>query len=180
MTLCTALVSRARRFLSEEDGTSLVPFAIWTPLVLILILSTIELGTVTIRNTALERAMDDSVRDLRIGTGTVTDHATLKAAICESAAVLPDCTDNLQLEMVALDMRDWTAPPSSADCVDTALPVTPNRAFQNGTENEMMLLRACFKYRPVTPAGTIASHLATDNEGFTAIVATSAFVHEPL
>jgi hypothetical protein len=42
-----------------------------------------------------------------------------------------------------------------------------------------MLLRACYKYRPITPAGTISSSLSKDASGYTALVATTAFVHEP-
>ena len=44
----------------------------------------------------------------------------------------------------------------------------------------MMFLRACYKYTPITPAGTLSSNLPKDAEGYTALVATTAFVHEPL
>ncbi len=166
------------RFLRDETGSMVVPFALWMPVFLVLILSSIELGTVTIRHTALERAVDENVRDLRLGIAP-TGADALKAAICQSAAVLPNCEQNLQLEMVALDLRNWTAPPAQADCVDTTQTINPQRNFQYGAQQEVMLIRACFKYRPVTPAGTLSSSLATDDEGYTALVATTAFVNEP-
>ncbi len=169
-----------RRFRDSEDGSMLVPFALWTPVFLGLILSSIELGTVTIRHTALERAVDETVRDLRLGTGEAMDHATLKQQICDSAAILPACMDTMHLEMVRLDMRDWSAPETSADCVDVSEAVNPQRGFEFGKGNEMMMLRACYKYQPITPAGTLSSSLAKDDDGYTALVATSAFVHEPL
>ncbi|MBO9467699.1 pilus assembly protein [Tropicibacter sp. R15_0] len=171
------LSSHLTRFRKEEDGNAVVPFALWMPVFLALILSSIELGTVTIRQTALERAMDDTVRDIRLGA--VSDHNAIKQSICDGAAVLPGCMDTLHLEMVSLDMRNWGGVIDAADCVDTSLPVTPNRAFTNGGSNEMMFLRACYKYQPITPAGTISSSLAKDAEGFTALVVASAFVHEP-
>lgn len=62
------LSSHLTRFRKEEYGNAVVPFALWMPVFLALILSSIELGTVTIRQTALERAMDDTVRDIRLGT----------------------------------------------------------------------------------------------------------------
>ena len=171
------LRSRLKSFSQDEHGSMVVPFALWTPIFLTLILSSIELGTVTIRQTALERALDDTVRDIRLGS--VTDHAAIKQSICDGAAVLPGCTDTLHLEMVALDMRDWDGIVNAADCADTAQPVTPNRAFENGASNQMMMLRACYKYKPITPAGTISSSLAKDDQGYTALVVSSAFVHEP-
>ena len=72
------------------------------------------------------------------------------------------------------------APAASPDCVDTNLTVTPMRSFVHGGQHETMLLRACFKYRPISPGGALASSMYKDDEGYTALVATSAFVHEPL
>lgn len=169
-----------RRFRDSEDGSMVVPFALWTPVFLGLILSSIELGTVTIRHTALERAVDETVRELRLGTGTNFDHASLKAQICQSAAVLPNCADQLHLEMVSLNLRAWQDPDRRADCADVGADANPQRNFEFGTANEMMMLRACYKYKPITPAGNLSSNLPQDAAGYTAIIATSAFVHEPL
>lgn len=169
-----------RRFRDNEEGSMVVPFALWTPVFLGLILSSIELGTVTIRHTAMERALDETVRDLRLGNGPSVDHATLKAEVCRRAAVLPGCEDTLHLEMLSLDMRNWETPPLQADCVDVAEAVNPQRNFSFGSANELMFLRACYKYKPITPAGTLSSSLPTDDEGYTALVAQAAFVHEPL
>ncbi|MFZ7093213.1 TadE/TadG family type IV pilus assembly protein [Primorskyibacter sp. 2E233] len=168
-----------KSFARDERGSMVVPFALWTPVFLGLILSGVELGTVTIRQTALERALDDTVRDLRLDVASNVTHDQLKAQICQGAAVLPDCENMLRLEMVSLDMRAWSAPATSADCVDVSQEVNPVRGFYRGGDQAMMLLRACYKYQPITPAGTLSSSLAKDEAGYTAIVATTAFVHEP-
>ncbi|WP_136443102.1 TadE/TadG family type IV pilus assembly protein [Pacificoceanicola onchidii] len=167
------------RFRTEESGSMVVPFALWTPVFLVLILSAIELGTVTIRQTALERAMDDTVRDLRLDSSALTTHDELKAQICATAAVLPACDEMLRLEMVSLDMRNWSAPEASADCVDVSQDINPVRSYYRGGDQEIMLLRACYKYQPITPAGTLSSSLAKDAAGYTAIVTSTAFVNEP-
>lgn len=172
--------AKLRRFRDSEEGSMVVPFALWAPIIIGVVLSTIELGAVTIRHTALERALDETVRDVRLGTGTNFDHDDLKLSICKSAAVLPNCMDTLKLEMVKLNMRDWSTPISSADCVDVAQPVNPLRSFEYGGTNEVMMLRACFKYTPISPAGYMSSSLQADGSGYTAIVATSAFVQEPI
>ncbi len=169
-----------RRFRSDESGSMLVPFALWTPFFLGLAVASVELGTATMRQTTLDRALDQAVREVKIGTGEQYTSDEIKEMICTRAPILPDCTDTLQLEMIGLDMREWEAPPMSADCVDTTLSVTPQRNFVNGGQHETMLLRACYKYRPISPAGMLAGHMHKDDEGYTALVATSAFVHEPM
>jgi hypothetical protein len=139
----------------------------------------VELGTVTIRHTMLERGLDKAVRTVRLNQNENLDHAALKQMICDNAGILPNCMDTLHLEMVSLDMMNWVEPPAGTDCMDIAEPVTPVRNFVVGSNQQMMLLQACYKYRPITPAGTIISSLAKDAQGFTALVSTSAFVHEP-
>lgn len=168
-----------RRFRDTEEGSMVVPFALWLPLFVGLILSGIELGAVTIRHTALERALDETVRDVRLGTGTNYTHDSLKTEICNTAAILPDCANKLKLEMVKMNVRTWVEPNRTADCIDTAFPVNPVRSFTYGRDNELMLLRACYKYSPISPAGGLSSALRQDDQGFTAIVSTSAFVQEP-
>lgn len=168
---------RAARFAKDESGSAVVPFALWSPLLIGLIVSTVELGTVTVRHTVLERSLDLVVRDIRLGA--TTDHTAMKQSICDRADVLPSCMDRLHIELMPLDMWNYSAPEQVADCVDTSEEVTPNRNFTHGASNEMMLVRACFKYRPITPAGTLSSSLAKDENGYTALVATSAFVNEP-
>lgn len=167
-----------RRFHRNESGVIAVPFAIWVPVFLIIIGSSVELGLLTARHAILERSLDESVRGLRIGTVDASANG-LKTAICDRASILPDCQTRLHLEMVSLDMRNWSAPNKSADCVDTTQEVTPNRNFEHGGNHEMMLIRACFKFRPATPAGLLGSALAKDAQGYSALVSASAFVHEP-
>ena len=171
------LMYRLRRFAKSETGSMVVPFALWMPVFLGLILASIEIGTVTIRATALERALDETVRDIRLGQAG--DQTAIKQSICDKAAVLPNCADRLHLEMVRLDMHNWEGVPNRADCVDTSEAFTPNRRFDNAGGGELMFLRACFKYRPITPAGNLSANLPEDAEGYTAITAASAFVTEP-
>lgn len=173
-----SLTSFLRHFRDRDDGSMVVPFALWMPVFILLIVSSIELGTITVRHTVLERALDQTVREIKIGTGAVT-HDQLKEAICNKTSVLPECMQTLHLEMIVLDMRNWSQPSDKADCIDAAEPVTPQRNFENGQGGEMMFLRACYKFKPVTPIGSLNASLTTDSQGYTGIVSTSAFVHEP-
>jgi hypothetical protein len=53
------------------------------------------------------------------------------------------------------------------------------RQFDPGQPNELMLLRACYKYKPITPVGSVGAAMPKDAEGYAAIVSFSAFVQEP-
>ena len=176
--MITKAKTALRRFVRGEEGSMVVPLALWTPVFMGLIVASVELGTVTIRHAALERAMDETIRSVRIGTGA-TDHAGIKQDICDSAAVLPDCANMLKLEMIRLDLRNWAAPPETADCVDVSEPFAPSRTFQTGGSNDLMYLRACYKYQPISPAGTLGATLAKDVHGYAALTAKSAFALEP-
>ncbi|SEF52141.1 hypothetical protein SAMN04488045_0311 [Thalassococcus halodurans] len=177
--MITSFNTNFRRFLKSEEGTSTVAFALWVPLFIGVIISGVELAALTARHTVLESSLDKTVREVRLGTGTIYDHNSLKTSICEKATILPECEANLQLEMVRLDLRDWTAPPAAVACVDTSDEVEPVVAFEYGRDNELMFLRACYRYKPVAPTTAMGSSLPKDSEGYTAIISTSAFVQEP-
>jgi len=169
-----------RAFLREEKGSAhTIEFVLWVPLFLVLIIATIEMGAMTMRHTQLERSLDSAVREVRLGTSTDITHSDMKAAICEGAPLLADCNATLQLEMIPLDLRSWTNPPNSIDCVDTTRDVNPLRQFDPGADNQLMYLRACYKYTPIAPLGQLAGSLYADDEGYTRVVSFSAFVQEP-
>lgn len=169
-----------RSFVRNEDGSAnTIEFVLWVPLFLIMIIATIELGALTMRHTQLERALDATVRDVRLGTGENLSHTALKQDICDMATLLTDCDSMLQLEMLPLDLRNWSNPPSNVDCSDTSQDVTPLRQFDAGTDNQLMYLRACYKYQPIAPTGVLAGSLYTDEQGYTHVVSFSAFVQEP-
>lgn len=179
-----SLLNSARHFWRCEEGaTQVVPFALTMPIFVGVIISGLELSALTARHTALERALDETVRDVRLGTGTLYDHTSLKTSICDRAAVLPDCMNTLQLEMVSLDMREWTDPPSDVQCVemtDDGTAVMPVVDFEYGRDNQLMFLRACYVFEPIAPTSYFSEAMVTDANGYSAIVSTSAFVQEPL
>lgn len=177
--MITKFCKRLGRFARDEAGVMTVPFALWSSVFIGITLSTIEVGAISVRHYGLERALDESVRDVRLNTGAELSHTELKTAICDRATLLPNCERALKLEMVALSFRDWTAPQATADCVDRTDSTIDPRAFETGLENQLMMLRACYKFTPISPIGFLSSALETASDGASAIVSTSAFVQEP-
>ena len=181
MNIRNKLFSRVslRRFFRAEDGSATVEFAITFPAMLFMLLSGIELGLVGLRHAALERAMDMTVRDIRLGTGSAPQHDEIKDLICARAGFIKECQTNLKLEMVQLDPFNWGGLDETPDCTDRSEEVAPVRSFVNGQSNELMVLRACAKIDPIFPTVGLGKNMVKDAAGQYALVSTTAFVQEP-
>lgn len=170
-----------KRFLRPEDGNATVEFAILFPLFVTLLVTSVEIGFITLRHTMLDRAVDLTVRDIRLGTGSAPQYGEIRDAICDRAPVIPDCQDNIKIEMIRMDLRAWTPPPADYDCINHAETVQPVRTFTNGMSNEMMLLRICAMFEPIFPLAGLGRDLKNNSPtGYTAMVTATAFVQEPL
>lgn len=168
------------RFRRDEDGAAVVEFAITFPSMLFLFLSGVELGMMSLQHQALERALDLTVRDIRLGTGSAPQHDEIKDLICERAGYFEQCGEHLRLEMVLLDPREWSGVPPGPDCIDKSEDVAPYRSFVNDAgENELMILRACVKIDPVFPTTGLGANMVTDGAGQYSLVSTTVFVQEP-
>ena len=168
-----------RRFTKSETGSATIEFAITFPAMVVVLLSGMELGFVNLRYSMLERAMDLTVRDIRLGTGTAPQHDEIKAMICARALYIDNCEENLRLEMIQVDPRNWVDISAEADCTDRTEEVAPVRTFVNGQDNELMILRACAKIDPMFPTSGLGADLASSADGQYALVSTTAFVQEP-
>lgn len=165
--------------LKDDKGTASIEFVIVFPFFLGLLLSSFELSLITMRETMLERALDLTVREIRLETGSAPQHDEIKTRVCARAPVIPDCEKNLRLEMVQVDPRNWVNPAEDFDCTDQSQDVQPVRSFVNGMDNDLMLLRACAKFSPTFPGAGLGNSLSKDAAGMAALVASSAFVQEP-
>lgn len=168
-----------KRFCRSEKGNSTIEFAITFPAVLAMLLSGIELGFVSLHHAMLERAMDITVRDIRLGTGTAPQHDQIKDLICMRAGFIDNCSSNLRLEMIQIDPRNWAMMPGAPDCTEQSEEVSPIRSFENGQDNEMMILRACAKLDPVFPTIGLGESMTKDAAGQYRLVSIAAFVQEP-
>ena len=170
-----------RGFCRREDGNATIEFVILFPIFITLLVSSVEIGFVTFRHTMLERAVDMTVRDIRLSTGNPPQYEQVRDAICERAPVIPDCQSNLKIEMIRMDLRAWTPPPADFDCINHEENVQPVRSFQNGMQNEMILLRICAMYKPIFPMSALGRDLRAGNaSGYAAMTTATAFVQEPL
>ncbi|MFN0115500.1 MAG: TadE/TadG family type IV pilus assembly protein [Paracoccaceae bacterium] len=170
---------RLRAAARSEEGSSTIPFVIFAPFFLILVVSSVEMGVLMVRHVMLERAVDLTVRGLRLGTYTPPNHDTIRRDICNLAGVIPNCLNALLVELRPVSKVTWQPLSSGPTCVDRAAVVQPVTTFTSGTGDEMMLIRACAKFVPLFPMSGLGFALPKDNTGAYALVAATAFVNEP-
>jgi len=172
-----AVAARLRRFRKADNGSSTIEFVILFPIFIIIFMSCFEAGMLMTRQVMLERAVDLSVRDLRLGHWAPPTHDEIKKTICNRAGIIPDCMNALLVELQPVSKSTWTPLPPQVTCQDKSNPITP--AFAGGAENEMMIVRACAITKPWFYATGLGLKLPLVDGEHYAIVSSSAFVNEP-
>lgn len=172
-------VHSVTRFVREESGSATVDFVLVVTFFAAVMGASFEIGIMNLRHAMLERGLDTAVRDIRLSTGDIPTFAETKTKICEEAYLLPDCENNLHLEMAVVDPRLFSPLADSVNCTNAAETAKPVVRFENGVDNQLMLLRACFSFKPMFPTTGIGSEITKDENGYAKFVSTSAFVQEP-
>ena len=173
------LRNRLARFRRDDGGNASIEFVIIVPVFIALLVFSIELSLITLRHALLERGLDLTVRQIRLGYAIPPDHPTIKNMVCDFSKLGGNCRENLRLEMKPVDIRAYASLDPIPDCTDAAEPTKPVRKFDPGQTNQLMLLRACLTYSPLMPEATLGRALAKDSSGQAAVVSMAAFVQEP-
>jgi len=171
--------SKLRSLRKREDGNATIEFAIMFPIMITMFLSSVEIGILTIRQVMLERAVDLTVRDLRLGHFVNPTQDALRTLICQRAAVVPGCMDSLLIELRPVSTTTWTPLSSDTTCKNRDEDINPAVTLNPGIAHEMVLVRVCAVFKPVFPSTTLAISLQKDALGGYALVTSSAFVNEP-
>ena len=168
------------RFGMSEDGAATVEFVIVFPVFMVIFVSVFEAGLLMTKMVMLDRALDLTVRQIRLatGSGTIT-HDAVKAMICANTVIIDDCEASLQLEMDVIPADTWTMPDTTADCVDREAEIEPVVNFTNGGENDIIFVRACLVVDPMFPNYALGLLLTKDASGGVRLLANSAFANEP-
>lgn len=180
-TLISRLHTWRLRFLRGEDGAVTIPTILFIPFFLLIFTSSIELATLSIRQSMLERAVDDTARILRLGIEPLPDHTTLKRSICNRIAIIPTCMEDLMIEVIEINKDTWTTSRAgtAVTCVDHSVVTQPETLILRGREDQLMLMRVCLKVKPMMSGAGIGAQLVKDASGEIALVVTTAFVNEP-
>ena len=132
-----------------------------------------------LRAVMFERATDIAVRGIRLSSGGQLEYDDIVAGICAETLVIADCENVLHLQLLPVNADTWTGINSGVRCVARDSDIQPLVEFQNGQENELMLLRVCAVVDPIFPSIGVGRSMPKDASGGYQVIASSAFVNEP-
>lgn len=167
------------RRLRANDGSSTVEFVIWFPLFMTLFLTSFELSFYGMRSMMLERALDMTVRDLRLGIGRPENLEQFKEKVCEKTILFQNCQNEISLDLQQVDQLSWNLPQGNIPCVDRAQGLKPATTYAPGGGGDLNLVRACLVRDPFFPTTPLVMGLPRDASGAVKIVAVSTYVNEP-
>jgi len=168
----------ARLLRRDRRGAAAVEFALVVPVLLAVIFSTLEAGWVMLQSIMLDRALDMTVRELRIGSFVNPTQAQMRERVCERALILADCNRTLALELLPI-VNPADYPADSARCVNRSSTIEPVLRFNAGVRSDIVFVRACYVVSPITPGMGLALALSKDSTGAVRLVSKSAFANEP-
>ena len=162
-----------------QEGSATIEFVIIFPAFFTFFLSTFELGMLEVRHVMMDRGLDLAVRQIRLGLLEPVTHEGFKQAVCDGAAIIPDCMNQIKLEMRRIDPFAWTAIPAAADCVDRNDANVAVREFTPGQSNQLMLIRACALFDPYFPTTGLGASLPRVSGGAYGLISAASYVVEP-
>lgn len=167
-----------RRIFGDRSGAAAIEFALVAPLFFAIVFSTIEAGWLMTKAIMLDRAVERTVRQLRLGTLPDISYDGVKRAICREAMIFSDCQNSLLVELIPIKTAG-DLPANNATCVDRSGTIHPTIRFDPGARAEEVFVRACIVVDPLTPFLGLGLALPKDASGGTSIVSSSAFMNEP-
>lgn len=186
---------KLRLFRRNEDGMATIEFVFWFPIFMITTYNGVEIGIVAYNHSNLERAMDETIQDVRMNRieeydssiGAQWTHTLLKQIICDKAGAIPNCFENFALEMTSIDQFASNQPVLSGAFQDPYCTDTPeevrgkdDQLFTPGTSNQLMILRGCVEINPLffgTALGRMVRFDPVDDQY--ELHVSTVFVHEP-
>lgn len=166
----------------RQDGSVTVEFVIVVPFLLSLFFASIDTGITMLRQVMLDRAVDMAVREVRLGRVPTGGAVTMAQLICERTQFLPNCEQNIAVEMMPVNTTDFAGLDAPIQCVDRELDITPALSFTpglGGNAQELMLIRVCVAADPFIRATAYLSAMPVNQNGQYVVVSRGIFVNEP-
>lgn len=173
---------RLDRLRHDQTGSATVEFVIIFPLVMMIFVMGLESGYYKIREAMLDRATSIVGRNVGLNRGDLASFTDLKSALCDRALIIPDCEDNIEVEMWMIDMIngnqtvEGTAPCVSGSASANLLSLAN---FRVAAANQLVVMRVCSMANPMFPTSLLATNMAVAGDDDYAVVAKVAFVMEP-
>lgn len=170
---------RLRQAATKEAGNATIEFVILFPAIMTIFLSAFEVSIYLTRSVMLDRAVDLSVRTLRLGDLDPQTPEELKRRVCEDTLIFSNCMNAMMIELTRVPTDTWTLPADNVTCVNRNEEIQPVVEFSPGNMNDVMIVRACAVLDPFFGTTPLVMDMPLDISGGYQIVAASTFVNEP-
>lgn len=170
------------RLMGREDGNATIEFAILFPVFMMFFMVVFELGLLMTRYMMFDRALDITVREMRLSDNRNFNEQDMKNLLCAQTVILANhCQEDLRLEMVRLDTSDTWNIPDDITCRQVTQTVQPTTEFITGQANDVMFVRACMAMEPFFVRAGLGEFLMRDSgSGKLFMTAKSALSVEPV
>ena len=169
---------RARLRRDGKKGSAAIEFAIVSPVFFLFLMGIIEVGTMYVANSVLQKATDDAARYIRTGqaqaAGMTQDQ--FRTYLCSRIAALLACDSNLQIDVENYSTSYNTAGYGTAIGSNGNLDSGLNN-YNIGSAGDVILVRVFYQWSPMTPL--ISPLLKNETNGKHLLAATAAFTNEP-
>ncbi len=180
MTHRSGIIRRLSDFIRDEKATSTMEFVIMFPVIITLFIGVFENGMILTRQALMERSLDEATRILRLASGLALSASDIEEAICNNTSAIPDCENVLVVDLRVVNRLTYEVPTPDVACVNrNDMDIAPVNQFQQGEDNELILVRACAVIDPILPFTGFGLNLTRDDSGGMHMVAASVFVNEP-
>ncbi|WGH79287.1 TadE/TadG family type IV pilus assembly protein [Jannaschia ovalis] len=163
----------------RESGGITVEFTILLPVFLAIFMASFEASMLLTRQVMLERGVDMATRDIRLDGASGLSQIEMRDEICARARILPDCANNLLIELTEIDQDTYDLPTTDTPCVDRSDADDETANWIGSRADKMILMRACFSVNPIMPGVGLGADLVNDIDGTIRMVTATAFIVEP-
>lgn len=176
------LTRQLRRFRRTEAGTATIEFALVIPVALLIFMASMESGLYMVRQTMMERGLDLSLRDFRLGRMASMNHDQIRDSICDRIPLIGNCRAELKVWMQPLDTETWKFNLNAVYCGDRNDPLRQPLTGQTdtGASHQLMLIRVCMLQNPIFPSTGFSLRLRADSAtGDYELSTSTVVVNEP-
>ena len=174
-------LGRLRSSALAETGTATLEFLVLMPVMFFFLANSVETTTILARSGLLDRALDITMRDLRLGRLEGATFEQFRAEFCDNAIGVPDCMNAVSIELRPLNPVNVAEMSTAVECRDRSENIAPAvDPVQAGRANQVMLVRVCASYEPMFPAYFgVGAAMPKDPNGDYRLVSLSSYVREP-
>lgn len=170
--------TRARLRRDATKGSAAIEFAVVAPVFFLFLMGIIEVGTVYVANSILQKATDDAARYIRTGQAQAVHmtQAQFRTYLCSRISTLLACDTNLQIDVrdysTSYNSATYTSPVGSDGNLDPTF-----SQYNIGNAGDVILVRVFYQWSLMTPL--ISPLLKNEANGKRMLTATAAFTNEP-